>query len=197
MKKLFSLAISLTIIGFIFIIGCDQQSDNPVQADLPVQAPLSEIDDIGGIAKAGNNGPAASGQGTLIYEDGHRRIFTFHATTDADGIVKGAGVLRKVSSDPEQREKIHFDIDCLTVDGNAALMSGIITRADPIIPNPSDPVEVGEFIQFKVIDNGEGSDADPDLMSYFNHGFEVPSCDQEDVSYALFEINAGNIQVKP
>lgn len=197
MKKLFFLVISLTIIGFIFIIGCDQQSDNPVQSDLPELVSLPEIDDIGGIANDGDSGPAASGQGSLIYGQANRRIFTFHAITDADGIVKGSGVLRKVSSDPGGREKIHFDIDCLTVDGNAALMSGIITRADPIITNPADPVEVGEFIQFKVVDNGEGSNADPDLMSYFNHGFEVPPCDQEDVSYSLFEINAGNIQVKP
>jgi hypothetical protein len=143
MKNLSYLATLIAILGLILLVGCDKQSNNPTQV------PSSKQSEIISLTKSGDQGPSASGQGSLIYGDGHRRIFTFHIVTHPNGSVSGEGVLRKVSSKPEQREKIYFDIDCLNVDGNVAIISGMITRADPIIPNPDDPVEVGQYISLR------------------------------------------------
>jgi hypothetical protein len=190
MKRVSQLTMLVAILGLILLVGCEKQSNNPTQVL------SSNQNEMTGLAKSGDKGPSASGQGSFIYEDGHRRIFTFHAVTSPDGSVKGAGEIRKVSSNPELREKIHFDIDCLDVNGNVAVMSGVITSAGPIVYNPGDPVAVGEYVQLKVVDHGEGANAAPDEISWCNHGFEVPPCDVEDVTYDLFDIDAGNIQVR-
>ena len=175
------------------IVDCAKQSNNPVQV------PTSDQNEIISLVKSGNVGPSATGQGSLIYSDGDRRIFTFHALTHPNGSVEGQGVYRRVSSNPERRMQFDFYIDCLNVQGNMAIMSGMITRVVRLTPNPNDPIEVGQYIQFKVIDNGEGAKADPDQMSYFAHGplDAVPPCDQYDLNWGLFTLDAGNIQVRP
>jgi hypothetical protein len=183
----------IAIPGFILLVGCDGSSNNPVQI------PASGQNEITSLAKSGNDGPSASGQGSFIFEDGHRRIFAFHAVTHPNGSVTGKGMLTKVSPSPDLRQQFHFDIDCLNVNDNVAIMSGMITRVIRIHPGNPDLVLVGQHIQFKVIDNGEGANADPDEMSYFAHGTpeEVPPCDEYDVNWNRFTIDAGNIQVRP
>lgn len=190
MKNLLYLTMLIAILGFILLVGCSNQSDNPVQV------PTSDQNETISFAKSGYQYPSASGQGSFIYEDGHRRIFTFHAVTHPNGSVEGQGVYRRVSSNPEQRMQFDFYIDCLNVQGNMAIMSGMITRVVRLTPDPDDPIEVGQYIQFKVIDHGEGAKADPDEMSWFAHGPDVPPC-YEDVGWDLFTIDAGNIQVRP
>ena len=184
-------ATSAAILGFVLLLGCDGPSSNPLQVSSPDQ---NEID---GLAKSGDQFPSASGQGSFIFVDGHRRIFTFHAVTHPNGSVTGKGLLTKVSSNPDQRQQFYFDIDCLNTDGNVAIMSGIITRVVRVLPDNYDYVETGQHIQFKAIDNGEGANADPDEMSWFAHGTpeEIPPCDEYDVNFDLFTIDAGNIQV--
>ena len=51
---------------------------------------------------------------------------------------------------------------CLNVVVNVATMSGVVTD---ITPGPGSPFVVGSNIVFQVIDNGEGSNAPPDLIS--------------------------------
>jgi hypothetical protein len=137
-------------------------------------------------------GPSASGQGTLSFEgipiEGEKfRHFTFHAKEKNDGSVQGNGVLTYIGG----VRKISFDIDCLTVDGNHAIMSGVITGDDQF------PENVGTLCWFEVFDNGEGANANPDQMSLFYSGTNPETYDcVNDFSVDIYEIEGGNIQVK-
>jgi len=187
-----NLLMLVATLGLVFLVACNGTSNNPVQTT------FSDQNETISFAKSGTQYPSANGQGSLVFEDGSKRIFTFHAMMHPDGSVQGQGMLKYVSSDPNQRLQFQFDINCLSVDGNVAIMSGILTR---IVRNNTDdsqdPIEEGQNIQFKVIDNGEGANSPPDQMSWFNHGPEVVPCDQEDQTYSTFDIDAGNIQVRP
>jgi hypothetical protein len=111
-----------------------------------------------------------------------------------NGSVSGSGVLKRNPNGT----KIQFDIDCLSVDGNVAIMSGTITKL-PVAPE----FEGGSF-WFKVVDNGEGANSDTDEITLFSF---CPPGDAEceadlgdcgnDSGLELITIEAGNIQVKP
>jgi len=128
--------------------------------------------------------PSANGQGTLTVGDDSRH-FSFHANTMPDNSVQGSGVLTYTANGL----KIHFNIDCLTITGTTATMSGVITKDDIA-------ERVGWHIRFKVQDNGEGSNATPDQMSLMNLGPTLPACN-DPFSIGLAPIEGGNIQVKP
>ena len=65
------------------------------------------------------------------------------------------------ASRPETRTPVvDLQIDCLRVVGNVAHMSGITTRSINPVEAP-----VGEIRRFVVVDNGEGSNSSPDLIS--------------------------------
>jgi hypothetical protein len=138
--------------------------------------------------KAGNSGPSANGHGTAFYptsEGEVKRQFSFHANEMKDGSVQGSGVLTYIGGELFAK----FDIDCLTVDGNSATVSGMFTMH----PNPD---VVGHNIWFKVMDNGEGNNADPDLMTWVYYAAGLGDCSTP-YGYALNEVLGGNIQVKP
>jgi hypothetical protein len=136
-------------------------------------------------------GPSANGQGTLTIEDvglpgqGFRH-FTFHAREKNNGSVDGNGVLTYSAG----QLKVHFDIDCLNIDGNLANMSGVITKWKAI------PENEGLLFWFEVIDNGEGNNADPDQISLFFSGADpvVYDC-ANNFNVAIYEIEGGNVQV--
>jgi hypothetical protein len=135
--------------------------------------------------KSASNRPSANGQGTLTIEGDQSRHFSFHANTMPDESVQGSGVLTYTGG----VLKITFDITCLTVVGNEARMSGIVTRDD------ENPEFVGTYCRFRVVDNGEGANGGGDNISRLNIGFPaaVPC---NNVPLALFTIEGGNIQVK-
>lgn len=138
------------------------------------------------------SGPSANGHGTLSFEgipiegEGFRQ-FSFHAREKNNGSVQGNGVLTYIGG----VRNLSFDIDCLAVDGNLAIMSGVITRDNQF------PENVGLLCWFKVYDNGEGNNADPDQMSLFFSGVdsEVYDC-ANNFGVAIYEIEGGNVQVK-
>jgi hypothetical protein len=138
------------------------------------------------------SGPSASGQGTLSLEvippagEGFRH-FSFHARVKNNGSVQGNGVLTYVGG----QRNIKFDIDCLEVNGNLAIMSGVVTRDNQF------PQNVGLLCWFKVIDNGEGANAAPDQMSLYFQGTDpaVYTC-SNDYTVAIYDIEGGNVQVK-
>jgi hypothetical protein len=73
-------------------------------------------------------------------------------------------------------------------------MAGVVTD---ITPGLGDPFLVGNFIVFQVIDNGEGSNAPPDLISltfFFPAGSPNPGCTGFGV-FATIPIEHGNVQV--
>lgn len=133
------------------------------------------------------SGPSANGQGSQSLPGDISRRFSFHANTMPDGSVKGSGVLTYTGG----VLKIMFDIDCLRVVGKTATMSGTVTKFDGDIFTNYVP---GTKIYFKVTDNGEGGNANPDQLSRlssFAGGCNVP------LAIAESPIDGGNIQVKP
>ena len=129
--------------------------------------------------------PSANGHGTITVAGDLTRQFSFHANTMPNGDVQGNGVLTITGGG----RQIKFDITCLTVVGNQARMSGTITDDNEF------PQFIGTGCRFRVVDNGEGSNAADDQISLLNFGFTgVPPCNN--VPLGLFLVEGGNIQVK-
>jgi hypothetical protein len=142
------------------------------------------------LAQAGAAAPAgvvraATGSGHIT-SGGETRTFAFTATEWADGTVTGQAQVISRALDTIA----HLEIDCLRVVGNVAHMSGVITRS-------SNPVEapVGEMRRFVVMDNGEGSNGAPDLISTIpvNPGGET--CENSTL-VPNRPVEEGNVQVR-
>ncbi|MBC7382714.1 MAG: hypothetical protein H7296_06915 [Bacteroidia bacterium] len=134
-------------------------------------------------------GPSANGQGKLqlSYMNGETATFSFHASKDAAGNVSGSWEARSPGQDCRQ----HGTITCLTVlpDGKTAIMSGEVTKSDGTCLGYG----AGTPIWFRVVDNGEGSNAAPDTFT--DYYFFAGNCGNFGVTN--HPITGGNIQVKP
>src|SRR6516162_9174497 len=132
---------------------------------------------------------SATGSGQF-HVSGSLRTFTFNANTDSSGNTTG----QTQANNRSAGVKWHGTLDCLNVIGNVATMSGVVTDITPGLGNP---FVVGNFIVFQVIDNGEGSNAPPDLISltfFFPAGSPNPGCTGFGV-FATIPIEHGNVQV--
>jgi hypothetical protein len=132
---------------------------------------------------------SATGSGQF-HVSGDLRTFTFNANRDSSGNTTGQtqGFNRNAGI------KWHGTINCINVVGNVATMSGVITD---VTPGLGDPFLVGNFILFQVIDNGEGSNPPPDLISltfFFPAGSPDPGCTGFGI-FATIPIEHGNVQV--
>ena len=127
------------------------------------------------------NAPAASGQGTIDFLAEGKRHLSFNVKTKKDGTVSGSGQLTYTQGEL----KVKFSIDCISVTGNVANMTG------KIISNSNTPEQAGSGFYFSVIDNGEGNNSDPDMMSAMSIGNFI--CSQTTNTY--YEVLEGNIQV--
>ena len=133
----------------------------------------------------------ASGAGRLRQD----RTFSFNAQERRDGTVTGNGVLTIPVEGEAGNVQVHFDVDCLNIDGNSAIMSGPVTKST-VWPEGID-------VWYKVVDNGEGANATaPDQMTYLigdvgdcSHDFTVEEIPDFGLMW-LEDIIAGNIQVK-
>jgi hypothetical protein len=172
--KLASLAIAT---GAMFLFTACQQEDPVVSEDQNLT--------ISNETQTRAAGPSANGQGTLTLGDGTTRHFSFHAREKNNGSVDGSGVLTYTAG----ALKVHFDIDCLNIVGNTAIMTGTITKWK------DNPAGVGNDFWFKAEDNGEGSNSDPDRLTLFLSGQELEACDF-DYGIAFNDVEGGNIQVK-
>ena len=133
------------------------------------------------------SGPSANGQGSLTRPGDLQRRFSFHANTMPDASVKGSGVLTITGGEAQ----IKFDIDCMTISGNTATMSGKVTSV-----SGNTIFQAGWDCWFKVVDNGEGANAEPDQITLLYGGPNLLDCGvQYDVP--LNTVEGGNIQVKP
>jgi hypothetical protein len=135
-------------------------------------------------AQAAGN-PAASGGGTTV-ELGEKSTFTFNAVQKPDGSVTGHLVYQVRGLDVT----FHMDIDCLSIAGNTAKLSGVVTKVNGDAP---DFLFVGQDGVFTVVDNGEGAEAPPDLISDVIL-FEGASCTDAFTPVPYLPIQ-GNIQV--
>jgi hypothetical protein len=175
----------MTVMAFM-VSGCSDHSI-PVAASTNQAVAASSANQTS-LAKSDNHGPSVNGMGRF-YQGATLRVIHIDARTNSDGTVTGHGSRNSVS--PTQTLKIEFEIDCLSVVGNVAIVTGILT-------NSTDPYYVGRHFQYKVIDNGEGANAKPDqVTNMYNVGPNEPylTCGQ-DAGWDLFDIEEGNFQVR-
>lgn len=139
---------------------------------------------------AQNSGPAANGHGNTTAVNDELRTFSFHAIQKKDGTVTGNMTLHNRGLD----SFLKVDINCLLVTGNIATMSGVVTHSD----DPRGDFE-GLPAIFRVVDNGEGENSPPDLISgvvVLGDEDSLITC-KDPFPLTLRLIEAGNIQVKP
>jgi hypothetical protein len=138
--------------------------------------------------KAGNPVvQSATGQGSLIQAD-ERRTFAFSAVKHADGSVRGEfQLINRLSG-----VIIHGTVLCLTVVGTDAWLGGVIDHSN---------LDLSDETSFRVRDNGEGRQTEPDGISLMNvnqpSGFAAEYCASTPQYPPLNAIVAGNIQVRP
>jgi hypothetical protein len=138
-------------------------------------------------APAASGGVVSSANGSgHITRGGENRTFAFAATKHADGTVTGQAEVISRSLDTV----VHFEIDCLRVVGNVAHMSGITTRSNNEAEAP-----VGEMRRFVVMDNGEGSDGVPDLISTIPVNPTGETCENSTL-VPNAPVERGNVQVR-
>jgi len=144
---------------------------------------------------------SANGHGTIVVQDEQgknvKRQFSFNARRAADGTVSGNAVLHNASFTGAngKKYKASFDISCLKVVGNIAVIGGFIKRTN-------DPSLVDAAF-FTVQDNGEPG-KNSDRISGINFFDDNPSttgspslCEQTSPNaFPFMTIDGGNIQVR-
>ena len=130
---------------------------------------------------------STTGSGQTIVA-GELRTFSFAARMDADGVATGMAQV----DNRAVNEMFQLRVDCISVVGNIAIVSGVITRH-------TDIHAIGLTGIFAAQDSGEGWAAPPDLVTqvfFFRPG--VVSCADlgpADAAPFLVPIDAGNVQV--
>jgi hypothetical protein len=133
-------------------------------------------------------GPSASGHGNLTILDGLQTL-SFQARQFKDGSVTGSMVVKSRA----QNARLFAELDCLHVLNNVAVLSGIVTKSD----NPMFPA--GRHVIFRVIDNGEGANDRPDMMTdvLTYPGGTPKDCHMLPGPPIDMVVEEGNIQVRP
>jgi len=169
---------SLLLLLVMCVTGCNEN----------VSDPGLNKSDPGSLAKIVHR---VSVGGCDVTPPGQDRNFSLVAKINSDGEVSGQwqdGFGGGLGS-------IHVAVDCLTMVGdNAAIVGGVITHGTYGGIDLS-----GERAVTKVVDNGEGSNADPDQisLSYFGPFFTIGDCGDYTLSqFPLFDISCGQVQVK-
>lgn len=134
------LSLAMVTIGGAWA-GCGLAPENPLGGSASV---------LGDSAAA-----VASGHGHFIFVDpsGEEglRTFSFSAVEHQDGTFGGQGQLNNRA----QGVTIHFEVNCALVDGNAFLVTGIVTRV-----SGNSFAVVGDPVVFGARDNGNGDPPD-------------------------------------
>lgn len=154
------------------------------------EEPVSVMSDKGNETVLLKSGPSANGQGTLIMPWGDYQTFSFHAR-DFDGVAEGS-----IQFNIHGLYQAHGTIDCLTIEGNQATLSGVITNWpeawEEYFPQPY-------YFWFRVIDNGEGVNDPPDEFSDIYVPIDYFPCDwvlPEGYTIPMIPVLNGNFQVR-
>lgn len=144
-----------------------------------------------------------AGGGTLNYLDGDELIavehYGFNATLHADGTATGQ--LQGTWDWPNALDRLHAEVVCAEVNGNQAGIVVSVTKA--MHKGIYSPFPEGFLFGFAVRDNGEGTNADPDEISYFYGPIQNPpfACHGLAIGswpflWPQFEWTHGNVQIK-
>ncbi|MEK6274285.1 MAG: hypothetical protein AABM30_02985 [Actinomycetota bacterium] len=100
----------------------------------------------------------AAGSGAVAPYNAHADAhFSFTAHDGSSGVT-GRMQLRFTYDEGSPTEQYSADVVCLTVVGNDASLTGVITR----VVNPTSGLEEGDFLTFQVTDNGQPGSSVPD-----------------------------------
>lgn len=160
----------------VFTSGCNM-GESPASSEATKAA----------ISLEKGTGPSASGQARITFE-GENQIFSFHARRFPDGSVRGTFQAQVQAFG----ERFHGEINCLSISGNIASMSGVVTGSNI-------PIAVGALVAFQVQDHGEGASAQDEWSDVAISLGALPDCFEVaalgDISNVPVE--GGNVQVKP
>jgi hypothetical protein len=139
-----------------------------------------------GTAIAGNGIVASATGSGQITVGTDLRTFSFTARTDSNNNSSGQAELFNRNSGI----RFHITLNCLSVVGTVATMSGTVAQDN------ASGAYVGDPVWFQVVDNGEGAGAPPDLISlvYYFVGAPGVPCTSP-LAPATIPIQSGNIQV--
>lgn len=190
----------------LFALACDGASDSLMEPPGPsfASGPGPVVESATGSGHFQSGDPAVN-----------LRNFAFSAKKHENGKVSGHALfVRHERAYPQEDppipsrsswQKGNAEITCLTVIGNEAWMGGYMkTGLFSTPPPPPDDQGWEPGVAFYVQDNGQGANADPDVLSLI--AVDAPLQVVEDFceeapadAWGLwtFEITAGNIQVKP
>jgi hypothetical protein len=151
---------------------------------IPVLDPFAEVLSDGSVL-AWSRG---SGHVTFL---GERRTFAFTAKNKSDGTTQGEFQINNRAEGLFFKE--HGVVTCLVVEGNQSWVGGVVTH--------SDGGTEGISRVWRAIDNGEGTNDPPDMItlaqSFGPAGTEQICLTQPELLLALLQpIDDGNIQVK-
>ncbi|MEJ2193432.1 MAG: hypothetical protein P8X73_01065 [Ignavibacteriaceae bacterium] len=175
---------SILLLLLITVTGCNEEPTSTENSSTPVG--------VSGFLNKGD-GPSANGSAILPEEflEGYFQNFSFHASENQDGNI--TGMIEFTCRIPSSG-RVHGTIECMTIDGNQATMSGVVTHSD--IPG----YQPGRLFWFRVVDNGEGNNSAADQFSDvwgLPEGYSLPCTESLPFNFDMFEIEHGNIQVKP
>jgi hypothetical protein len=132
-------------------------------------------------AQAGSGTDRATGGGqTLVGTQGAGNTIAFTAQGTQDAARGQVQVVNREAGTGRQQVRFHGTVTCLRVEGNTAELAGVGRDG-------------GAFTLY-VVDNGEGANADNDLISFTR--VADPSCDRDDSDDdGSVELARGNAQV--
>jgi hypothetical protein len=180
---------SVLLLLIMSVTGCNEEAAPTENSSTPVEMAGKYIGDH--LNKGG--GPSTNGQAILPEEAlfGYFQNFSFHARENEDGSVTGS---IEFNCRQPWSGRVHGTIDCMTIEGNQATMSGVVTHSD--IPG----YQPGRLFWFRVVDNGEGNNSAADQFSDvwgLPEGYSLPCTESLPFNFDMFDIEHGNIQVKP
>jgi hypothetical protein len=180
-----SLSVATVLLASGLALGCsgDLDSNSTSPSLSPVTTPLES-------ANQGQQQVTGSIFINLADFGGAPQRMSFSAIRHRDGRVTGQF---QIFSSQEPGVRVHGIVTCLGIDGNLARLGGIVTRSSP--PGSEGPAF------WRVVDNGEGSNAPPDLSSDV-FAFAPPELVEEFCAVGfdfppLMPSLQGNIQVRP
>lgn len=165
----------------------------------PVTEPETLTPDAPALDSHGAVIHTVAGGGTLNYLDGDELIavehYGFNAVLHADGTATGQ--LQGTWDWPNALDRFHAEVVCAEFNGNQAGIVVSVTKA--MHEGIYSPFPEDFLLGFAVRDNGEGTNADPDEISYLYGPIGNPpfACHVLAIGeYPQFEWTHGNVQVR-
>jgi hypothetical protein len=167
------LAKMLPLVAVVGLLGCGEGTTEPNEADTPLLA-------MGG---ANPVVQSVTGSGQTTRPSGIWRTFSMNARKYADGTVEGQIQLNNHVSNQGWKWSRRYIVTCMAIEGNQAWIGGFKWKTDT-------------EVVLRVVDNGEGKNADPDQISYIPGGNAAQFCVDKPGFPLLRDVEAGNIQVR-